>query len=213
MKLFWKGKEMRPFHLLLDKKENSVVKAFLVLIALFANVKVLIWHFPKEIYIWLYIYKYRQEVLLFSWKQNSCCFPARLFSFRTPKFPSCCFTGKDLVIPHRNGMLQVSPVQHWHNSGYSSIFIDLQLLHACFTQYHEKYIIVFHLSQSVFSLLHFICFQGFFMFLFHCLLNSEVRNRTALTKLALPNSSNVSTKKENTFSITCYATGLFFPFN
>jgi len=50
------------------------------------------------------------------------------------------------------------------------------------------------------------------MFLFHCLLNSEVCNQMVLTDLVLPNSSNISIKQENIFSIivACYAIDFFF---
>lgn len=48
------------------------------------------------------------------------------------------------------------------------------------TQCCEKYITVCHSSQPFFTLDPFLCFQGFFMFLFHCLLNSEVCYKMAL---------------------------------
>lgn len=50
------------------------------------------------------------------------------------------------------------------------------------------------------------------MFLFHCLLNSEVCNQMALTNVVSPNSSKTSVK-QNTSSviIAWYATSFFFP--
>lgn len=73
--------------------------------------------------------------------------------------------------------------------------------------YWDKHLIIWlDFSQPDITLVLFFCFQGFFMFLFHCLLNSEVCNRMVLTNLGLPNSKNISVRQEQTFSIiiACY---------